>query len=558
MNAQILTRSPRSRRVRMRRVCIRRMHTRLAALQRAAQAINAAHDIERIAELALACARDITHAEAGVIRVALPGLPPTMRATEAASATGAAPDERQIATAMIHAAASDGPTLLPPGALIEPLLLPEAGSRLLAPIRQGDRVGGRFLGALILESRRPQAFDDQDVQVMHSLADHVVIALENARRFDEVRAERRKSEQIIETMADALIAADAAGQVLVFNPAAELLTGWRRQDAIGRHLCDVLGCKGDPTCAEGARLFSAGCPLLDALRTGDILREEQCTIRTRDGMRRVISLSAAAPPAATPPLDGDLRQGLVVVARDVTAREETEAFQRELVATFSHDLRAPLTNINVLVDMLAGGGLESGQVNFEYLNSLRAQSRRLTDLVERTLDLARMDAGQWTLEPRPVRLSRLLEEAVRMWREAARDRLLYLDLPPASLWVWADERAVVTALGNLIDNALKYSTPGTEVTVSAASAGGEAVIAVHNEGPAIAPEHQTRLFERFYRADRSDSRRVYGFGLGLYIARKLVEGMGGRIWVVSEPANGTRFAFTAPLVKEDQLETADH
>ena len=253
----------------------------------------------------------------------------------------------------------------------------------------------------------------------------------------------------------------------------------------------------------------------------------------------------------------------MVVARDVTAREETEAFQRELVATFSHDLRAPLTNINVLVDMLAGAGVESGQVNFEYLNSLRAQSRRLTDLVERTLDLARMDAGQWALEPRPVPLSRLLEEAVGMWREAARDRRLRLDLPPASLWVWADERAVVTVLGNLIDNALKYSTPDTEVTVSAASAGGEVAIAVHNHGPAIAPEHQARLFERFYRVDRGDShhgdsRRVYGFGLGLYIARKLVEGMGGRIWVVSEPASGTRFAFTAPLVKEDQLETADH
>jgi signal transduction histidine kinase len=318
--------------------------------------------------------------------------------------------------------------------------------------------------------------------------------------------------------------------------------------------------------------------VLDALHTGGILREEQRTIHTRDGMRRVISLSAAtaastavpaaAATAATASLDGELRQGLVVVARDVTAREEMEAFQRELVATFSHDLRAPLTNINVLVDMLAGAGAESGQVNFEYLNSLRAQSRRLTDLVERTLDLSRMDAGQWTLEPRPVPLSRLLEEAVGMWREAARDRRLCLDLPPASLWVWADERAVVTALGNLIDNALKYSTPDTEVRVSATSTGGEVVIAVHNHGPAIAPEHQTRLFERFYRVDRGDShhgdshhgdsRRVYGFGLGLYIARKLVERMGGRIWVVSEPANGTRFAFTAPLVKEDQLETADH
>jgi signal transduction histidine kinase len=94
------------------------------------------------------------------------------------------------------------------------------------------------------------------------------------------------------------------------------------------------------------------------------------------------------------------------------------------------------------------------------------------------------------------------------------------------------------------------------------------MIAVHNHGPAIAPEHQARLFERFYRVERGDSqrgdsqhgdsRRVYGFGLGLHIARKLVEGMGGRIWVVSEPASGVRFAFTVPQVQEDYLETADH
>ena len=131
--------------------------------------------------------------------------------------------------------------------------------------------------------------------MMRSLADHVAIALENARLFDEMRAGQRESRQLIETMADALIAADAAGQVVAFNPAAEQLTGRRRQDAIGRHLCDVLGCKGDPECADEAPPCAEGCPVLDALRTGGILREEQRTIRTCDGMRRVISLSAALP-----------------------------------------------------------------------------------------------------------------------------------------------------------------------------------------------------------------------------------------------------------------------
>lgn len=522
----------------------------LAALQRAAKELNAALDIGRIAELALDCARDLTRADAGLARIALPGLAPAVRVS------GALRDDARIALAVARASELDGPAVDQvddsPEALGEPVLLPDCAGRLLAPIQRE----GRFLGALILESRLPLAFDDQDAQVMASLADHVAVALENAYLFEEIRGERVKSGQIIETMADGLLAADTGGEVMAFNPAAELLTGWRRADAIGRQLCEVLGCGGELPCAEECRLMAV-------LHGGGVLRDEQRTIRTRDGTRRVISLSAS-----TAPLNGDLRQGLVVLARDVTQREEMESFQRELVATFSHDLRAPLTNISVLVDMLANAGLETGQVNAEYLNSLRGQSRRLTDLVERTLDLSRLDAGQWRLEPRPVPLLRLVEEVVTMWREAAAGRELCIEPPAATaLWVWADERAVVTALSNLIDNALKYSEPGTPVRVSlapaqtgeaaAAAVAAEAIIAVHNQGPAIAAEHQTRIFERFYRVDRSDSRRVYGFGLGLYIARKLVEEMGGRIWVVSEPATGTRFIFTAPLVQEDQLETAD-
>jgi PAS domain S-box-containing protein len=506
----------------------------LAALQRAAKELNAALDIDRIAELALDCALALTRGDAGLTHIALPGLAPTL------CVAGARRDDARIAAGVARVAALQGPVVDSPELQVEPVLLSGCAARLLAPIQRD----GRHLGALIVESRRPTDFDDQDLGVVRSLTDHVAVALANAHLFEEIQGERRKTGQIIETMADGLLVADESGAVMAFNPAAEMLTGWRRENAFGRQLCDVLGCDSGQSCSEE-------CRLIGVLHGGGVLRDERRTIRTRDGSRRVVSLSAS-----TAPLNGALRQGLVVLARDVTDREEIEAFERELVATFSHDLRAPLTNISVLVDMLANSGLETGQINAEYLNSLRAQSRRLTDLVERTLDLSRMDAGQWALEPRPVPIPRLLEEIASMWREAARDRRILFDPPAAPLWAWADERGLVTVLGNLIDNALKYSYPDTAVRLSADVVDDQALVTVHNFGPPIAPEHQARVFERFYRVDRSDSRRVYGFGLGLYIARRLVEGMGGRIWVVSEVESGTRFSFTAPLMKEAQLEAA--
>jgi signal transduction histidine kinase len=107
---------------------------------------------------------------------------------------------------------------------------------------------------------------------------------------------------------------------------------------------------------------------------------------------------------------------------------------------------------------------------------------------------------------------------------------------------------VSTVLDNLIDNAGKYSPAGSDILVSVTDgSSGFWTISVHNHGPTVPPERRELIFERFYRADSSDSRDVYGHGLGLYIARKLVEAMGGRIWVENGPTDGSRFAFTLPV-----------
>jgi signal transduction histidine kinase len=118
---------------------------------------------------------------------------------------------------------------------------------------------------------------------------------------------------------------------------------------------------------------------------------------------------------------------------------------------------------------------------------------------------------------------------------------------------------VTLVLDNLIDNAIKYSPQGTEVKLSIEAApAGHVTIAVRDSGPGIQPELAPRLFGRFVRGDATDARRVYGYGLGLYVARQLVRAMGGEIWVDSQPDNGSRFAFTLPVMREDAVEDSDH
>jgi signal transduction histidine kinase len=199
-----------------------------------------------------------------------------------------------------------------------------------------------------------------------------------------------------------------------------------------------------------------------------------------------------------------------------------------------------------------GDGVTSGHQQ-SCLEVVAAQTERLGDFADRILDLFRLETGELALQPRPLPVGFLVERAARSWRAAANGHTMAVHLPDEGLWVDADEDAVQTVLDNLIDNALKYSLPETQIDVAAERGGeGHAVISVEDEGPGIPPGQQTRVFERFYRVNGSDAQRVYGHGLGLYIARRLVEAMRGQIWVESEEGEGSRFAFTLPMKTEEE------
>ena len=249
----------------------------------------------------------------------------------------------------------------------------------------------------------------------------------------------------------------------------------------------------------------------------------------------------------------------VVLLHDMTREEELAQFQRELVATFSHELRSPLSNINAVTDLLLGSGEPDKNGRWrEMLDLLRQQSRRLAGLAERTLDVARLDDGKWRLEPRPLPAARTGQEALDRWQLALPGYVLCLEASPEAGWVWADEVAANTVLDNLFDNAAKYSPAGTSITLRVDKGpAGFVTFAVEDQGKGIAPEARAKVFQRFQRGNASDSRQVYGYGLGLYVADRLVQAMGGQIWVEGGREAGSRFVFTLPEMEERPDEAAD-
>jgi two-component system sensor histidine kinase BaeS len=227
--------------------------------------------------------------------------------------------------------------------------------------------------------------------------------------------------------------------------------------------------------------------------------------------------------------------------------EETEARRSELIGNVAHELRTPLTTIKGTLEGLIDGVLPASP---ETLHELSRETDRLQRLVRDLQELSRVEGGavQLDLEPRPV-MDMVTEAADRLRRQYEEKGVdLMVDVPPDSPVAWADPHRIGQVLQNLFGNALQHTPSGGQVVVHLGAQGSHAIISVVDNGTGIASDDMPRLFERFYRADRSRARASGGSGIGLTIAKHLVEAHGGRIWAESDGlGKGARFSFTLPL-----------
>ncbi len=255
---------------------------------------------------------------------------------------------------------------------------------------------------------------------------------------------------------------------------------------------------------------------------------------------------------------GDYRQRVVTASRDEVGQlavafnrmsselESLEQVRRDLMANVSHELKTPISALRAHLENLLDG-VERPEPRT--LQVMLAQSERLGRLVDQLLELSRLESGEIPLHREPVRLrplvARVLSEidVTRQRHDVELAQEVPEDLPP----VFADAERVHQVLFNLLDNAVRFTPAGGRISVSASGHNGSVDVAVRDTGPGIAPEHLPRVFERFYRVDTSRSRDEGGTGIGLAIARSVVEAHGGRIWAESEPGKGSTFTFELPV-----------
>lgn len=229
---------------------------------------------------------------------------------------------------------------------------------------------------------------------------------------------------------------------------------------------------------------------------------------------------------------------------------QVESMRRRLIGDVSHELRTPLTAIKGSMEGLMDGVLPANQETYQQIH---AEADRLNRLVDDLQELSRVEARAYELDIRPLDVSALLQTVTKRLAPQFETKRITLDLElaPDLPRVLADEDRAVQVLTNLTGNALQYTLENGEVTITAKESTNEVQISVRDTGVGIPPEHLPHIFDRFYRADKSRSRRAGGgSGIGLTIARALVEAHGGRIWAESAgEGQGSTFMFTLPIVK---------
>jgi two-component system, OmpR family, phosphate regulon sensor histidine kinase PhoR len=346
-------------------------------------------------------------------------------------------------------------------------------------------------------------------------------AEQQSRREAESRAEAARA---LAHVSDGVILTDAVGRVRFWNPAAEKLTGVDEAGAIGRELARLLpGWERLARQPEGQSGFGGAAVLPIQL-----------------GHERWLSVMSV-----------DFGDGVVYAVRDVTEERALETLRSDFVATASHELRTPMTSISGAARTLLRHGEQLPQQrHHDFLEMIVTESDRLARIVDQILVASRIEAGEIDVSFERCDATGIARSVVEAAKHRAPSGIeLHLDAPD-ELEVDCDPDRLRQILGNILDNAIKYSPDGGDVRVELHGEEDTVRFVVQDEGMGFEPSAAEAIFERFHRLDPQQTRGIGGTGLGLYIARELVRRMGGRIWAESERGRGAAFSFELPRVRE--------
>lgn len=381
-----------------------------------------------------------------------------------------------------------------------------------------------------------------DQQVLQSFGDQAAIAVHNARLYHAMNHERQRLERILQYSADGVMILDAGRGIQTFNKAMSRISGWPSQAVLGKPYDAIVKWAGRPQGTDLVEAMKVDWPGLgEDAHTSEALYAEGDLLRP-DGTTIGVGMTYA------PLIDNEGRlNNIIVSVRDISHFREAQKMKSTFISVVSHELKTPVALIKGYAGTLRREDANwDPKVVQDSLGVIEEEADRLTELIENLLSATKLQAEGMQVKYEDVRLDRIAEAVVQRFTTQTAQHQFELDFEAEFPSVPGDSTRLRQVIDNLVSNAVKYSPNGGTIRIAGSYTEQEVRIAVQDDGVGLPQDEWERIFERFYRVDDALSRKTQGTGLGLYLARAVVEAHGGDIGVHSVPGQGATFYFRLP------------
>lgn len=394
----------------------------------------------------------------------------------------------------------------------------------------------QVVGMIFIFRNYSARFSANDRALLQSFADQAAIAVRNAQLFTQVRREKLRMDKLLDSAADGILILDRELKVERCNPALARLVGVPQAQVPGRYHFEVI---------RWIRV-DTGMTLEDATAGGWPLTPNATLYVEGDLARNsAIPLPVGITYAPVLSQEGTLIN-VIATVRDITRFREADEIKRTFISVISHELKTPIALIKGYVGTLRREDAAwDPEVVRDSLEVIEEEADRLAELIENLLDATRLQSGTLSLNRSDVALAKTAHRVAEKFRVQATRHTIIVDFPDDFPVIVCDEDRIEQVLYNLLSNAIKYSPEGGEIRISGSVRPEQVIVCVSDQGPGIAPGDIPYIFDRFYRSPEA-SRTTKGAGLGLFLARAVVEAHGGRIWVDPQPERGARICFSLP------------
>lgn len=373
---------------------------------------------------------------------------------------------------------------------------------------------------------------------------------------EKLQIEQFKSDILLKSIGDGVMVIDLSGNIQLYNPPSEDITGWPEDEAVGIHYQQVMPLEDE----KGNRLEGQKNPFHQAIMSKQRVKRKDVVIINRHQKKLNLALTVAPIFASANNVTG-----AVAVFSDISNEKQSARQRDEFISTASHEMRTPVAAIEGFLALAMNPKVSNIDENAQkYIQKAYDSTQHLGKLFRDLLSITKLEDGRIKNNPEPFELGKTIKAAVDELQFKAEQKSLDLKLKSSQsagdqkgimplYYVNADPERVREVFVNLVDNAIKF-TPQGEVNITIEGDEREVTVGVHDQGVGIPEDEVKHLFQKFYRVDNSKTREIGGTGLGLYLSRTIIEMYGGRIWVESEEGKGSSFYFTLPRLTYSQAQ----